>query len=217
MSDRDRASDRDSDRDGAGLVIGGWSRLSTCDWPGRLVTTVFTQGCPWRCGYCHNRELLDARAPGSVRWRRVLEHLERRRGLLDGVVFSGGEPLLQPGLGAAMRQVRRLGFGVGLHTGGAFPRRLGHLVDAGLLDWVGFDIKSAPGAYDRITATANSAAPALRSLALVRAGGVAVQTRTTIDPDLLDAGDLARLRHWLSQQRLNGHVWQQARPVTETG
>ncbi|ATL32964.1 radical SAM protein [Streptomyces formicae] len=100
--------------------------------PGRLVTTVFCQGCPWRCGYCHNPELLDARVPPAVPWEAVASHLGRRRGLLDGIVFSGGEPLLQPGLADAARAARSLGYAVGLHTGGAYPRRFGALLDSGV-------------------------------------------------------------------------------------
>ncbi|GLY29338.1 anaerobic ribonucleoside-triphosphate reductase activating protein [Kineosporia sp. NBRC 101731] len=197
-----------------GIRIGGWSRLSTCDWPGRLVTTVFCQGCPWRCGYCHNRSLLDPRATPYVAWETVTAHLVRRRGLLDAVVFSGGEPLLQPHLAQAMHQVRDLGFAVGLHTGGAYPRRLGQMVDAHLLDWVGFDIKATPQRYDHVTGTANSAVAALRSLQLLRDAGIAYQLRTTVDPCVLTDEDVADLRVWLREQGLaEHHQWQQARPV----
>ena len=195
------------------IRIGGWSRLSTCDWPGRLVTTVFCQGCPWRCGYCHNPELLDPRTAPAIPWTRVEEHLARRRGLIDGVVFSGGEPLLQPGLAAAARAVRDLGFAVGLHTGGAYPRRVEELLSEGLLDWVGFDIKAHPGGYDTVTAVRGSFAPAERSLRLMRDSGVAYQTRTTVDPVLLGESDVDALRGWLADRGLHDHVWQEARHV----
>ncbi|MGH4031990.1 anaerobic ribonucleoside-triphosphate reductase activating protein [Actinomycetota bacterium Odt1-20B] len=195
------------------IRIGGWARLSSCDWPGRLVTTVFCQGCPWRCGYCHNPALLDPRAPAAVDWAQVTAHLARRRGLLDGVVFSGGEPLLQTGLADAMRAVRRLGFQVGLHTGGAYPRRFGQLLGAGLVDWVGFDVKAAPAAYGRVTGVRGSAAPALRSLGLLVDSGVAHQLRTTVDPALLDAADVEELRGWLARRGLGEPVWQEARAV----
>ncbi|WP_327358554.1 anaerobic ribonucleoside-triphosphate reductase activating protein [Streptomyces sp. NBC_01304] len=194
------------------IGVGGWARLSSCDWPGRLVTTVFCQGCPWRCGYCHNPALLDPRAPARIAWATVRGHLARRQGLLDGVVFSGGEPLLQPGLARAMREVRDLGFGVGLHTGGAFPRRFGEILEYGLVDWVGFDVKAAPPAYERVTGTRNSAAPALRSLRLLLDSGVPHQLRTTVAPDLLDGDQVTALRRWLAEQGLRGHVWQRARP-----
>ncbi|MFF0739431.1 anaerobic ribonucleoside-triphosphate reductase activating protein [Streptomyces sp. NPDC004111] len=193
------------------IRIGGWSRLSTCDWPGRLVTTVFCQGCPWRCGYCHNPDLLDPRTAPAVRWPDVAAHLARRRGLLDGIVFSGGEPLLQPGLADAARAARALGHRVGLHTGGALPRRFGALLEAGLLDWVGFDVKAHPDTYEKVTGVRNSAAPAVRSLRLLRDSGVAHQLRTTVDPSVLTAADVTALRGWLAERGAEGHVWQEAR------
>lgn len=193
------------------IRVGGWARLSTCDWPGRLVTTLFCQGCPWRCGYCHNPQLLDPRGPAPVEWETVMAHLARRQGLLDGVVFSGGEPLAQPGLGQAMREVRALGYAVGLHTGGSFPRRFAELLDEGLVDWVGFDVKAAPDAYDRVTGTRNSAPPALRSLGLLLDSGVARQLRTTVDQVLLDEVRVAELTEWLAENGLRDHVWQEAR------
>ena len=197
---------------GSGLRIGGWAKLSTCDWPGRLVTTVFTQGCPWRCAYCHNQELLAARSTlPTVPWAAVVAHLRRRRGLLDGVVFSGGEPLLQHGLAAAMSETHRLGFAVGLHTSGVNPRRFGRLLDERLVDWVGLDIKAAPDAYDRVTGVRNSAAPAARSLRLLLRSGVDHQIRTTVDPALLTPDDIAALRRWLHVQGVHGHVLQPAR------
>ncbi|GGY16766.1 anaerobic ribonucleoside-triphosphate reductase activating protein [Streptomyces xanthochromogenes] len=193
------------------IRIGGWSRLSSCDWPGRLVTTVFCQGCPWRCGYCHNPALLPPRSAPVVSWRAVTSHLARRRGLLDGIVFSGGEPLLQPGLADALREARALGFATGLHTGGAYPRRFAQLLSAGLLDWVGFDVKAAPAAYEKVTGVPNSAAPATRSLRLLLDAGLPHQIRTTIDPALLDRADVAELERWVAAQGVRGHVTTPAR------
>ncbi|MFI5860269.1 anaerobic ribonucleoside-triphosphate reductase activating protein [Streptomyces sp. NPDC051546] len=194
------------------IRIGGWSRLSTCDWPGRLVTTVFCQGCPWRCGYCHNPGLLPARAPAAVSWDEVLGHLARRTGLLDGIVFSGGEPLLQRGLPRAVREARALGLEVGLHTGGAFPRRLARLLDAGLLDWVGFDVKAPPGRYERVTGIGHAAASAERSLRLLLASGVPHQLRTTVDPAHLDPPAMADLDGWLADLGARPTLRQTMRP-----
>ena len=131
------------------LRIGGITPLTTIDFPGRLAAVLYGQGCPWRCGYCHNPELLDATTPATVPWPEVLAFLQSRQGLLDGVVFSGGEPTLQAALPAALAQVRALGFQTALHTGGMYPERLQALLP--LLDWVGLDIKGPLHAYDAIT------------------------------------------------------------------
>lgn len=156
-------------RDANDFAIAGWTRLSTVDWPGKLATVVFAQGCPWRCRYCHNADILDPRLPGQVSWRQVRAFLERRRGLLDGVVFSGGEPTRQRCLAAAMIQSRQLGFAVGLHTGGAYPKTLASLLEAGLVDWVGLDVKALPGAYRQVVGVENAGERAWESLDLVLA------------------------------------------------
>lgn len=193
------------------LVIAGLTPLSTCDWPDRLVTTVFLQGCPWRCGYCHNHAICDPRAPGEVAWSDVRALLAGRAGLLDGVVFSGGEPTRQRALAEAMREVRAAGFGVGLHTGGAYPRRLAELLP--LVDWVGLDVKATPGRYDAVTGVPNSARPAFESLRLVLGAGVEVQVRTTVDPTVLGDTDVAELRALLAGLGVRDHVLQEVRTI----
>ncbi|ALK09877.1 anaerobic ribonucleoside-triphosphate reductase activating protein [Blastochloris viridis] len=175
----------------AELRIGGLARLSCCDWPGQLVATVFLQGCPWRCRYCHNPHLLPPRGAEQVAWPDVLAFLTARRGLLDGVVFSGGEPSVQAALTEAAGEVRALGFRVGLHTGGPAPERLAALLP--LVDWVGFDIKAPFDDYARITGVAGSGEAARASLKLLLASGVACDLRTTVHPALLDEVALARL------------------------
>lgn len=173
------------------IRVGGFERFSLCDWPDRLVATVFCQGCPWDCPYCHNPHLLPANGPHAVAWRDVLAFLESRRGLLDGVVFSGGEPTMQQGLPEAIRAVRALGFDIGLHSAGPYPDRLAAVLP--LVDWVGFDVKAAFGEYDRITRVPRSGERASASLRHLLASGVACDLRTTVDPHLLDDAALARL------------------------
>lgn len=195
------------------IAVGGLARLSTCDWPGQLVATVFCQGCPWRCPYCHNPGLLSAREDGLIPWAEVRTFLKSRRGLLDGVVFSGGEPTGQSALPAAVHEVAGLGFRVGLHTGGAFPGRLAALLP--LLDWVGFDVKAPFDDYDRITGVSGSGMRALTSLVRLLDSGVDHQLRTTVRPDLLTGDDMSRLRMELSGLGAANLVIQTAHPVPE--
>ena len=175
----------------AEVRVGGFERLSTCDWPGELVATIFLQGCPWDCPYCHNPHLIPVDGDGVLDWGEVLGFLASRRGLLDGVVFSGGEPTLQRALPEAMKAVRALGFRVGLHTGGPYPARFAAILP--LCDWVGFDIKAPFADYARVTGAKGSGARARESLQLLLASGVAHQVRTTVDPALLDAAAVARI------------------------
>ena len=197
----------------ADLAIAGLVPLSTCDWPDRLVATVFLQGCPWRCTYCHNASILDCTTPGIVGWDDVTDLLDRRVGLLDGVVFSGGEPTRQPGLGDAARQVRERGFAVGLHTAGAYPTALAQLLP--VVDWVGLDIKAPARLYHAVTGVggpSTCADAAFASLGLVLDAGIAVQVRTTVDPTVMNDDDVAELTATLATMGVDNHVLQAVRP-----
>ena len=194
----------------ASLRIGGLSPHASCDWPGQLVATVFAQGCPWACAYCHNPHLLPARGSDEIAWEEVLTFLRTRQGLLDGVVFSGGEPTLQDALVEAIADVRELGFQVGLHTGGQFPERLARVLP--LVDWLGFDVKAPWDDYDRITAVAGSGASARASLALVVASGVSFEARTTVHPALLSPNDLSMLAEELQVAGVHRYAVQGFRP-----
>lgn len=182
------------------LNIAGFAPFSTVDWPDMLAATVFLQGCPWNCFYCHNPALIDPRAQGEVSWSAVLELLGERVGLLDGVVFSGGEPTLQRALIPAMDLVRSLGFQVGLHTAGAFPGLLAQALPH--VDWVGLDIKALPEDYELVAGRPHSGENAWRSLELVlgnrllRAGSdrpLEFEVRTTAHPAAIDDEGLRRL------------------------
>jgi len=179
------------------LHVGGLEPFSAVDWPGRFTATVFLQGCGWRCRYCHNPHLIPFRPRGATNgvetewtWSGVLAWLRDRRGLLDGVVFSGGEPTLQPELAHAMGQVRELDFRIGLHTGGPVPELLGAVLP--LVDWVGFDFKAPFSDYLKITGRQGGWA-AEKSLRLMLASGVDYEIRTTWHPSLLSEAELRQM------------------------
>ncbi|MBV5286365.1 MAG: anaerobic ribonucleoside-triphosphate reductase activating protein [Methyloversatilis discipulorum] len=198
-----------------GLRVGGLTRFTTIDFPGRLAAVVFCQGCPWRCTYCHNPGLLPARSAAGLHWEDVLRFLSGRRGLLDGVVFSGGEPTTQAALPDALRAVREMGFAVGLHTAGMHPRRLASALP--WLDWVGLDIKGPSHAYARITGRVHSGAAPFESLKLLMAAGVAYEIRCTWHPDLLSIEDIDTLCVELRRLGAQPPVLQHCRPPAGTG
>ena len=131
------------------LRIGGMTPITTIDYPGELAAVIFVQGCGLRCQYCYNTHLMSAKVPGKLAWSSVYDFLFSRQGLLDAVVFSGGEAILQSALIPAIKQVKALGYKVGLHTAGSAPLALAKILP--YLDWVGFDIKGLSEDYSYIT------------------------------------------------------------------
>ncbi|MGA7827372.1 MAG: anaerobic ribonucleoside-triphosphate reductase activating protein [Geobacteraceae bacterium] len=180
------------------LKIGGMTPFTTIDYPDHLAAVLFCRGCPWRCDYCHNQGLMEVDAPGNLCWDKVLAFLESRRGLLDAVVFSGGEPTLQTTLRQAVLKVRDMGFFVGLHTAGAFPEKLKEVLPH--LNWIGLDIKAPFHDYERVTGVPGSGEAARESALLVRESGVVHQFRTTLDPILLSEGRLESLRQMVEME-----------------
>jgi pyruvate formate lyase activating enzyme len=196
------------------LLVGGLVPFTTIDSPGRLAAVVFTRGCPWRCRYCHNAHLWqgDAALDGDPSWVDVLDLIETRRGLLDAVVFSGGEPTAQAGLASACEAVRDRGFEVGLHTGGAFPQGLAAVLP--LVDWVGFDVKAPFDEYERTTRVPGSGDQARESLNLLLSSGVPFEVRTTVHSTLLEPDFLRALAREIDALGVPGWVLQ---PFREEG
>ena len=191
------------------LEIGGFVPLTTIDFPGKLSSVVFCQGCPWHCVYCHNHDLRDFRA-GHLDWKKIYDRLSKRKGFIDGVVFSGGEPTAQPGLAAALTDTRSLGFLTGLHSNGMFPERLEELLP--LLDWVGLDIKAPfDERYDKITGATDTARRVEKSLDILLAAGIDLQLRTTVHPAYLDETALADIAATLSRKGAPATVLQEYR------
>ena len=193
------------------LVVGGVTPFTTIDFPGRLAAVIFCQGCPWRCAYCHNPHLLPSRQQASRPWHEVASWLESRRELLDGVVFSGGEPLLQRRLADAIGEVRALGFAVALHTAGAYPQRLKALLPR--IDWVGFDVKAPFDAYRPITGS-DGGERAKQSLAILIASGTPYEVRCTVDERVLDDDGLCLMADQLASLGVNRLVLQTRRDAT---
>jgi pyruvate formate lyase activating enzyme len=141
-----------------------------------------------------------------VLWHEVVRFLKRRVGLIDAVVFSGGEPTADPALPDAIREVKALGFKTGLHSGGAYPRRLQDVLP--LLDWVGLDVKTSFDDYPRTTQVRRSGDLALLSLATLQASGVDYECRTTLHPDLMPESEILRLARALANRGVERYALQ---------
>lgn len=178
------------------LKVGGVTPFTATDYPGKLAAVVFVQGCPWACGYCQNPHLQLRLQKSPLQWSKVLGLLEKRVGLIDAVVFSGGEPTLDPGLESAIKDVRKLGVRIGLHTGGSYPQRLSELLPQ--VDWVALDIKAPFAQYEKITGITDSGAQALACAEAVLASGIKYEFRTTVHPSLLSEEDILGMAQTLA-------------------
>ena len=168
------------------MNIQGFQTLTMLDFPGHTACTVFTGGCNLRCPFCHNvRLVLDPEGEPGVPEAEFFAFLERRRGVLDGVAVTGGEPLLQPDLAEFLRRVKAAGYLVKLDTNGFFPERLAALLGEGLLDYAAVDIKNAPEKYAATCGRERlDLQPLLRTVQLLKASELRYEFRTTVTREL---------------------------------
>lgn len=185
------------------MKIGGLQKLSLIDYPGKTCAVIFTQGCNFRCSYCHNPELVyhDLFCE-PIPFESVLGFLKERQGLLDGVVFSGGEPTIQEDLTDRICEVRSLGYTVKLDTNGSNPDILALALPH--LDYVAMDIKAPLGGeYARISGVLVDNSDICRSILLIKASQVQHEFRTTFDKKLLNDTDIIKIKNLIGNSKFN--------------
>ena len=179
------------------MRLGGLQKMTLLDFPGRVACTVFTLGCNFRCPFCHNTPLVTGEGAQEYPTEAFFAFLEKRKGLLDGVAITGGEPLLHADADAFIRRIRGLGYKVKLDTNGAFPDRLRALIDEGLVDYVAVDIKNSREKY-ALTAGAENILPKVEeTVRLLLEGRVEYEFRTTLVDELHEPEDFAKIGQWL--------------------
>ncbi|MBE7003851.1 MAG: anaerobic ribonucleoside-triphosphate reductase activating protein [Ruminococcaceae bacterium] len=181
------------------MLIAGMQKLTLLDYPGQVACTIFTGGCNFRCPFCHNASLvLPQRCETVMEEAAALDFLRKRQGLLDAVVVSGGEPLLQEGLEDFLRVARALGYRIKLDTNGSFPDRLRAVVEQGLVDRVAMDVKNAPALYAETAGVRMLDVAALeRSKSFLLTGSVDYEFRTTVVRGLHTRESLLDAARWI--------------------
>ncbi len=196
------------------MRIGGLQKMTLLDFPGRVACTVFLQGCNFRCPFCHNSSLI--RGTDELSEEALFDFLKKRRGLLDGVAITGGEPLLHRDIETLIRPIKELGYAVKLDTNGSFPETLTILLQNNLIDYIAMDIKNSPGKY-AMTAGADSVLPAVEeSVRIIRSSGIPYEFRTTVVKELHQASDFHEIGKWLAGSEAyylqcfedSGDIWQ---------
>lgn len=179
------------------MNIGGFLPLSLCDFPGKVAAVVFTNGCNFRCPWCHNGHLVNGSADPQYQelgQETVLARLAELKNRLQGVVVTGGEPTLQPDLSDFIRELKSFGLLVKLDTNGGRPEIVRELIDAELLDFIAMDVKAPWGKYDVLTGLKESPAERVReTMALIVSSGLPHQFRTTKVTPLLSDADCAEI------------------------
>lgn len=192
------------------LKIGGFQPFTTVDFPSRLAAVLFLRGCPLRCPYCHNAELQQLNGEDYISWDDFIAFLNHRKKLIDGVVFSGGEPLIQKDLFWAMKQVKSMGYEIGLHTSGVSDKVLLEVLP--MLTWVGFDCKTLFSRYKRIPHADGEMAE--KCLDLLLKSGIEFECRTTLDPRVISVDELVDLAQYLANKGVKTFALQEFRPAS---
>ena len=180
------------------MRISGLQKLAMVDFPGKLAATVFTGGCNLRCPFCHNAPLVNrvAETP-ELSEEEVLAFLKSRKGFLDGVVLSGGEPLLQHDAADFLKKVRELGFAVKLDTNGCFPQVLADILQQELVDYVAMDIKNCREKYAQTVGIPGfDITPVEESVRLLQNSGINFEFRTTVVKIFHTAADIQAIGEW---------------------
>ena len=194
----DGASERLRREDGVQMDIQGLQKLTLLDWPGRTACTVFLSGCDFRCPFCHNSELVEGPAPSAVPETELLAFLQKRRGILDGVCVTGGEPLLRPGLGGLLEKIKALGYPVKLDTNGSHPEQLRALTEQGLVDYVAMDVKNCPERYAETAGVQDLPLEKIQAtLDFLFSGAVDYELRTTVVRQFHDEAAIKSLAKWI--------------------
>jgi len=201
------------------VIIGGFTKLSTVDWPGRVAAVIFTRGCNFCCPWCHNKELVlpEIYAP-EIPEEKVLGYLSRRSRYLDGVVVTGGEPTIHEDLPAFLKKIKILNLPVKLDSNGSRPEMLKKVIDMQLVDALALDLKAAPGNYRRAVGVEVNESAIWSSFRISAKSGLPVTFRTTIVPGLHLWHDIDKIGRAVQELiQINPktvvHVYQKFRPA----
>lgn len=181
------------------MIIGGLQKFSLIDYPGKISAIIFTMGCNFRCAYCHNPELvIPARYTTEISFSEVFDFLDSRRGKLEAVCITGGEPTQHSGLLEMIKKIKNMGFLVKLDSNGSRPELLKELLDKKMIDYVAMDIKAPFEKYSKITGCHVFVEKIKRSIDIIMSSSIEYEFRTTIVKSLTSKDDLRKIAKTIS-------------------
>jgi len=175
------------------MIIDGFQKLTLLDYPGFVACIIFTRGCNFKCSYCQNSLLISHEKKGEFSEEEIFDYLKKRKGVLDGVVISGGEPLLQSNLISFVQRVKELGLLVKIDTNGSNPKLLEQLIDNKLVDYVAMDIKNIFNKYALTIGVKTNVDNIKHSIEILKQGKVDYEFRTTIVKELHTLEDILEI------------------------
>jgi pyruvate formate lyase activating enzyme len=185
------------------MIIGGFQRFSLIDYPDKICAIIFTQGCNFRCPYCHNPELVNPKKFGiPIKEDEILSFLHRRKGKLDAVTITGGEPLLQSDLSTFLSAIKELGYLVKVDTNGSFPSRLKGIIQSRFVDYIAMDIKTSLDKYHQVIQRKIDTKKILNSIRLIMDSGLDYEFRTTVIRSLFEEDDFYKIGQLIQNARL---------------
>jgi len=184
------------------MKIGGLQTFTLSDYPGHCAAIIFTIGCNFCCPYCHNKSLLNEVTAQQISEEEIFTFLSKRHGKLDGVVITGGEPTIQPGLEHFIKKIKEMNYKVKLDTNGSRPNVLQKLIEQNLVDYIAMDIKAPFSMYEKVAGTKILTANIAKSIELIRQSKIGYMFRTTWDKSLLTENDMSSIEALFSDYKL---------------
>jgi pyruvate formate lyase activating enzyme len=178
------------------MKIGGLQKTSLLDYPDTISAIIWTVGCDFSCPFCYNRDIVLDKV-GILPEEEILSFLEKRKGMLDGLVISGGEPLIQKDIIEFAEKVKKLGYLIKIDTNGMHPEKLKELIDKKLVDYIAMDVKAPKNKYDKLTDVKTDIKKIEKSIEIIRNSAPDYEFKTTFIPELLTKEDIVSIAKWL--------------------
>jgi len=179
------------------MIIGGFQKTSLIDYPKKISAIVWTIGCNFRCPFCYNKEIVM----GSVKTfseEEIVSYLKKRKNMLEGLVITGGEPLIQDDILDFCQKIKELGYLIKIDTNGMFPKKLKELIDRNLVDYIAMDVKAPLEKYEKMTGVRIDKEKIKHSIEIIKTSNIDYEFRTTFVPKLLEKKDIVDIAKLLN-------------------
>ena len=184
------------------MKIAGFQKLTLLDYPSKVACIIFTQGCNYKCPYCQNSGLIGHSNEDLIDEKEIFAYLNKRKGVIDGIVISGGEPTIQKDLKAFMKKVKDLGVSIKLDTNGSNPNLVEEVINEGLVDYIAMDIKNVLELYEEVTDVKPNIINLKRSIEIIKNSPIEHEFRTTIIKNIHDTKKILEICNYVAGERM---------------